>query len=383
MNAEKEHPFVELPAALVKEMVAQTESLSQQIQTDLKELQTKRQMYRDKLEKSGILQHERDLPVVQIPTTCGVDGAYALERMVATDLVVAAAVAIEGLTPPSETRFWPEPRHQVYVGTERHSEDSSTLARAVMIGMELKLASHAPHDVVFLDGSLTTPLIYFNQAINRAVQSPHLHLSQHLRKHIVGYLRAYHAILLSSRTDKAWVAVPKYTVRREISSQLGWSHEMDDRAILTNLLRPGEITHPLPLEQPSQQWHMNLDILPRKDRKQAEMLRDEIINLLQGVHVVYVRPRAWLPALRLEMSRTVSENKARLAMIIQALYFQCGAPGILEPFPLYMADRMVKYLGRALPALRQVTSQRLAETYSGDTGDIFLNLHGYRTESGH
>ena len=89
-----------------------------------------------------------------------------------------------------------------------------------------------------------------------------------------------------------------------------------------------------------------------------------------------------MPAFRLEMSRSVAENPARLATVIQALRFQCSAPGMLEPYPLYLADRMVKQLGRAVPTLRQVTSQRLAETYRGDIGDIFLNLHGYRTESG-
>jgi hypothetical protein len=43
---------------------------------------------------------------------------------------------------------------------------------------------------------------------------------------------------------------------------------------------------------------------------------------------------------------------------------------------------MVKHLGRAIPALRQVMTQQLAETWTGDVDEIFLNLHGYRTESG-
>ena len=55
---------------------------------------------------------------------------------------------------------------------------------------------------------------------------------------------------------------------------------------------------------------------------------------------------------------------------------------MVEPYPLYMADRMVKHLARAIPTFRQVTSQRLAETYAGKIDDIFLGLHGYRTESG-
>ncbi|RMF26238.1 MAG: DNA double-strand break repair nuclease NurA, partial [Chloroflexi bacterium] len=167
-----------------------------------------------------------------------------------------------------------------------------------------------------------------------------------------------------------------------IGKRFKWPSGMDDRAMLTNLLEPGEFTEPQRLDPPRQPWHINLDLLSGDMRGQAEALRDEIVGLLEEVRVAYYRPRAWLPALRLEMSRAVAENSARLATVIQALRFQCSAPGMLEPYPLYLADRMVKHLGRAVPTLRQVTSQRLAETYSGDVGDVFLNLHGYRTESG-
>jgi len=361
VNGENERPFAELPAALVEEMLERTEPLSQRMQADFEQLRAERRERRQALEESGILRREGELPAVSVPTTCGVDGAYALERLVATDLVAELSV---------------------YVDTEAHEEGSGTLARAVMMGMELELASQAPHDVVFLDGSLTTPLIYFNQALNRAIQTPDLRLTAHLREQILDYLKAYRTVLQARRTDKAWVAVPKYSVRREIGKQFDWPKGMDDRAMLTNLLEPGEFTEPWRLDPPGQPWHINLDLLPGEVRGQGEALRDEIIDLLEEVRVVYYRPRAWLPALRLEMGRAVAENPARLATVLQALYFQCSAPGMLEPYPLYLADRMVKHLGRAVPALRQVTSQRLAETYGGDIGDVFLNLHGYRTESG-
>jgi len=383
MNGEMEHPFAELPAALVEEMLSRTEPLSRRMQADFERLQAERLQRRQALEESGVLHRDRELPTgTLVPTTCGVDGAYALERLVATDFVAAAAVAVEGLTPPSETRFWPEPRHKLYVDTEAHHEETGTLARAVMMGMELELAVQAPHDVVFLDGSLTTPLIYFNQAVNRALQAPDLHLTAHLREQLLGYLQAYQAVLRGRRTDKAWVAVPKYSVRREIGKEFGWPERMDDRAMLTNLLEPGEFTEPRQLDSPQQPWHLNLDLLSGEALKEAEVLRNEIISLLEEVRIAYYRPSAWLPALRLEMSRAVAENPARLAMVIEALRFQSSTPGMLEPYPLYLADRVVKHLGRAVPALRQVTGQRLAEVYSGDIGDIFLNLHGYRTESG-
>ncbi|MCS6964684.1 DNA double-strand break repair nuclease NurA [Thermoflexus sp.] len=383
MRDELERPFAELPAALVEELLGKSAELSRRLREGLDALRSARRAYRTQLEESHLLQREGALLDVPVPTTCGVDGAYAVERLIATDLVAAVAVAVEGLTPPSETRHWPEPRHRAYVQTERHEEEISTLARAVMIGMELELAAQAPHEVVFIDGSLTTPLIYFNQAMNRAQAAPDLHLTEFLLRNMEVYLAAYRDVLLSQRTDRAWVGVPKYSVRREIGRRLGWPASMDDRAMLTNLLEPGEFIRPQPLEAPRQPWHLQLDPLPEGIRKRAEALRGEIIGLLGRVHVIYYRPRAWLPAFRVEMGGAVAENAAQLARVMQALRFQSSGPGILEPYPIYLADRMVKHLGRAIPTFRQVISQELVKTYEGDVDEVFLNLHGYRTESGH
>ena len=55
---------------------------------------------------------------------------------------------------------------------------------------------------------------------------------------------------------------------------------------------------------------------------------------------------------------------------------------MLEPYPLYLADRTVKALARALPAFRQVTTQRIAEKHEGDVGEVFFAMHGYRSETG-
>jgi len=382
MIPEAERPFAELPAGLVEELLERSGTLSHRVGEELRALRAARQERRQALRESGLLQREGDLPEVPIPTTCGVDGAYAVERLIAMDLVAAVAVAVEGLTPPSEARHWPEPQHRVHVKDERHEEETGTLARAVMIGMELELAVQAPHDVVFLDGSLTTPLIYFNQAMNRAREAQDLNLTSFLLENVERYLLAYRDILRAQRTDRAWAAVPKYSVRREIGRRLGWPERLDDRALLTGLLEPGEFTAPRPLEPPRQPWHLQLELLPDPIRPGVEKLRDEILSLLNEIQVAYYRPRAWLPAIRLEMSSSIAGNKARLASVIQALRSQSAAPGILEPYPIYLADRMVKHLGRAIPALRQVMTQQLAETWTGDIDEIFLNLHGYRTESG-
>lgn len=376
------HPFAELPAALVEEVLDRTEGLGRELLTSFEEMRSQRESRRKQVADAGLLRREADLPYVSIPTTCGIDGSFAIERLLTTDLVAAAALAVEGLTPPSETRHWPEPRHLVYVQTEGHDADTGTLARAVMMGMELALAAKAPHELVFIDGSLTTPLIYFNQALNKVAATPVLQVGRELLQHIEEYLTAYHAILSSQRTDRCWVAAPKYTTRREIGDQLGWPEAHDDRGLLTNVLQPGEYTRAIRLQQPAQPWHLNTSPVAADQRARVEKLADAITDLLVEIRVIYYRPNSWLPALRLETSQAVAESSARLAAVVHGLRHQCGSAAVLEPYPLYMADRMVKHLARAIPTFRQVTSQHLAETYTGDVSDVFLGLHGYRTESG-
>lgn len=382
MTESTERPFGELPAGLVEEILKSTGNLSTKLLESFEQVRTHRQEWRERLNQAGLLRNQSDLPTVPIPTTCGVDGSYAVERLLASDLVAAAAVAVEGLTPPSEERFWPEPRHRVWVEAETHETETGTILRALMIGMELELASKAPHEVVFLDGSFTTPLIYFNQALNKCKETPHLQTTVYFLKEATTFLQAYQTILASTRSDRCWLAIPKYTTRREIGQQIGWSSQQDDRSMLSFLLEPGEYTNPMTLQQPSQPWHLNLEPLEPNEGKIANSVLKEIINLLRTIQIVYYRPYRWLPAIRIEMSRAIADNKARLATALQAVYHQCGTPGIIEPYPLYVADRMVKHLPKAIPTFRQVTTQYIAETYQGNIDEVFLGLHGYRTESG-
>ena len=378
----RESPFADLPAALVEEVLGRTEVVGLALLGSFREMRAQRATWRAKLAEAGLLRRESDLVYVPIPTTCGVDGSYAIERLLSTDLVATAAVAVEGLIPPSEKRYWPEPRHQVTIEAEAHDPDTGTIARAIMIGMELELAAQAPHEVVFIDGSLTTPIIYFNQALNKAAESAHLQIVGHLRERIRSYLEAYKIVLESQRSDRCWVAVPKYTTRREIGHQLDWPAAHDDRGLLSGVLEPSEFTHPISLQAPAQPWHLNIAPVPARERAEAEKLTDEIIVLLGEILILYYRPYPWLPALRLEVGRAVAGTPSRLAAVLHAVKHQCGTAAMMEPYPLYMADRMVKHLSRAIPTFRQVTSQRIAATYEGDIGEVFLGLHAYRTESG-
>lgn len=368
-----EQSFAELPEALVEEMLSKSEEIGSSLYNSIKEIQKNKENIRNQLSREGFLKRDSEVGYPSIPTTCGVDGSYAVERLLAIDFVACAAVAVEGLTPPSENRHWEKPHHRVFIGPEKHNPDSTSIIRGLMMEMEIELAVKAPHDIVFLDGSLTTPLIYMNQAINKIVESRETELSKETICRLDEFLTSYRTILENKRSDKIWAGIPKYTTKRELGEKFGWPAHYDDRAVLTTILYPGEFTQPIPLTSPLQPWHLKL---PTGD------INHEFDDLLKRVHVMYYKPHKWTPALRIEIAPSISSNNARIAVLLQGLKYQCGTPGILEPYPLYIADRMVKHLGKAIPAFRQTTTKKMTELHTGDIGEIFFSMYGYRTESG-
>jgi NurA domain len=383
MPGPDETPFADLPAALVEEVLAQTAAVGDLLLTTFRRIKVDRARYRDALVRKGLIRHDSSLGHPPLPTTCGTDGSYAVERLLVADLAAAAAVAVEGLTPPSEVRHWEQPRHSTFMAAEVHHEETQTILRAVMLGQELLLAARAPHDLVMIDMTLTLPLIYFNQALNEApANRDALECAGEFVAHCAEYLDAYRTLLRAERSDRNYVGLPKYSTRREIGVEMGWPGEHDDRGLLSLLLQSGELTDPRPLAQPAQRWHLNTAALPAGLRQEVDLLAADVVAQLEQVHVFYYRPQEWLPALRVEVAPNTARNPHRLASVVQGLKHQCATPGMLEPYPLYLADRTVKALARSLPAFRQVATQRISEHYDGDIAEIFFGMHGYRSEAG-
>lgn len=375
---EEQTVFSQLPEALVDEMLHKSESIGEELYDNFIYLQKIKTEIRKRLKDNNIIKKDSDLGYPNTPTTCGIDGSYVIERLLATDLVSCAAVAIEGFTPPSETRHWQKPNHLVFISPERHNPANGTIIRGIMMGMELHLAVKAPHDVIMLDGSLTTPLIFMNQAINSMSRQVNKNLFEKLTGEFKQYLVSYKTIIEAARTDKLWVGIPKYTTRRELGKKFGWPSYYDDRAVLTSILEPGEFTMPISLEKPEQPWHLKVP----GNNIEISRLRDEIVKGIEKLCVVYYRPHGWTPALRLEMSKSIATNRSRLAILFQGFKYQTSTAGIIEPYPLYLADRMVKHLGSAIPAFRQTATRRMTELYDGEISEIFFSMHEYRTERG-
>ena len=381
MNKEPQ-PFLDLPAALVEEVLGQASAAGDLLLDSLKRVKADKEAYRKELMGNELIVHDSNYGYPPVPTTCGTDGSYAIERLLTADLAAAGSVAVEGLTPPSEKRHWEQPHHLSFVAPEIHHDDTATILRSVMLGRELLLAIRAPHDLVMIDGTLTLPIIYFNQALNKAPDLSKLRCSEEFLNQCVEYLEAYRTILHARRSDKNYIGLPKYSTRREIGLKLDWPGHHDDRGLLTMLLEPGELTKPMAMQQPEQEWHFNTNKLEEKTKEAVDRITPEIIDGLKNAHVFYYKPHEWLPALRIEVAQDIANNQYRLGSVLQGLKHQCATPSMLEPYPIYMADRMAKALARSLPAFRQVATQRISEQYEGDIGEVFFAMHGYRSESG-
>src|SRR4030042_7068399 len=126
MESNKQTPFAELPEALVEEMLSNSELVGDKLYDSFKEIQNNRAKMRKQLQDKDMMKHDTELGYPGIPTTCGIDGSYAVEKLLATDLAACAAVAIEGLTPPSERRHWEKPHHKVLINPEKHDPDTGT-----------------------------------------------------------------------------------------------------------------------------------------------------------------------------------------------------------------------------------------------------------------
>lgn len=380
-------PFADLPAALVDEVLEQTTDVANDLLTSFQLVKREREKLRKELIDSGLVTTDSSLGYPPLPTTCGSDGSYAIERLLTIDLAAAAAVAVEGLTPPSEKRHWENPHHKTFIAAEPHNPDTNTILRAVMLGEELRLITEAPHDLLMLDGSFTLPMIYFNQALSSAPDLGQLSCSKEFIDNCLTYLRSYLDILQSERTDKQFVSLPKYSTKREIGRELGWPEGYDDRGMLTMMLNPGELTIPRKFEHPQDKngninWHLYTNRLPEEIHRDASELAGSIVTAMKSLKVFYYKPQAWLPALRIEVADGVASNKYRLATVIQGIKYQTATPSMLEPYPIYLADRTVKALARAMPAFRQITTQHISEQYEGDIGEVFFAMHGYRSETG-
>jgi hypothetical protein len=372
--------FADLPDALVRDLLEKAIPVAEAVNGRLDTLRVERAGLRDQAQSLGLILRKTDLDVPREPSVVGIDGSYQIHHLTALDLCATAAVAVEG-TSKEAKRHWPQPYHDMWVDSVPHEIDTIGVLRGMMISMELCLAHKSPHDLVLLDGSFTSLVIYVNQALQNLRSAGETFRQEFLNRWTAGLLPQLLSLLRSDRT----LAVPKFTSRNEFLRLLSKppSVGIDGKTLATLLLNPGEYTRPTPTLEKDETYHLlkETDIRGRK----VNLCSDADVNLLNAslkeVHTVYFRPYGWLPAVRLELPGTVANSNARLSLALEGIARQFFSPAVIEPYPLFLADRMVKSLGAGVAVIEQAVAQQVASQTS-DLEISMLCLQNYRTEGG-
>ena len=82
------------------------------------------------------------------------------------------------------------------------------------------------------------------------------------------------------------------------------------------------------------------------------------------------------------MPSAVARDESKVDTILYNVKSQCQTPSIMEPFPLYMADRIAKHMAPAIPAYKQIIMKQMTQLVDNNEKDIFFMMHSYRTEGG-
>jgi hypothetical protein len=373
--AVRSEPFSDLPDALVRDLLRVAVPVGDSVRERITKLGASAGLYRAAAASSGIVRRKADLERSREPSTAGVDGSYQIHSLTSLDLCAAAAIAIEG-TSKEAKRHWPEPYHRMWAGAIPHADDTTGVLRALMVSMELTLALDAPHDLVMLDGAFASLIIYLNQGLSNINDVPG-ELGTTL-KEAWGEGALFEQLMEALRSDRI-IAMPKFTGRNELITEGGLASAdgVDGRTLATVILHPGEYTKPLPAHRDAdrqpQDYHLP-NVVGSGDQNRMN-------GALQDVHVTYFRPYGWVPAVRVELPGAIAHSPARLSLALEGIEGQFFSPAVVEPYPLFLADRMVKSLGAGVAVVEQTVMQHVADG-EGNLELAMLCLQSFRTQGG-
>jgi hypothetical protein len=62
----------------------------------------------------------------------------------------------------------------------------------------------------------------------------------------------------------------------------------------------------------------------------------------------------------MELPSSIASSNTRLSIVLEGVTRQFFSPAVIEPYPLFLADRMVKSLGSGVAVIEQAVAQHVA-----------------------
>lgn len=329
-----------------------------------------------------------------------VDGGVILEKMTGTDLLLAVAVGVEGLS-EDKTKEWGEGKNQYYQWQTvlPHGEANARLAQGVMFLMELSVLASCEHEVRIMDGTHFTSILKINSMLSAKDENAGHEYTQALRD----FLKETYAkiipdipnIIIAAFNNPNIIALAKYSSSTDINDALLKEFEigLDDKTFFTLALEEDEYLIPLTVGQSKEErertWNdlhikCNLDI---PENAQLNAALEEAIMPIKtkdknrgekesSLYYSYYKPYQDGPAYRIELKKELAQNKQKLEEFLLGLKKQTIFPEIIEPYPQYVVDLMAKSISTGMFAIQEAI--KLSPDLKIDRGKFNLLL-GYRT----
>lgn len=301
-----------------------------------------------------------------------VDGGVAIEKMTGSDLLLAVAVGVEGLTEDVKAN-WDSSRNQYYQWQSvlPHGEATPRLAQGAMFLMELSVLAQAQHEIRIMDGTHFTPILKINSMLSAREDNAGPEYVQALRSFLSEtyskIIPDIPDIIAAAFGNPSVIALAKYSSSRDILDCYVKAPDVtiDDKTFFSLTLSENEYVIPLTAGQSKDEqdriWNdlhirCNLDI-PERDQLNKALERAIAPLTTKGkksdLYYTYYKPYEDGPAYRIELKQEIAQDKKRLERLLLSLRRQIVFPEIREPYPQYVVDLMAKSVASGLYAIEE------------------------------
>ncbi len=358
--------FGDLPDALINELLTRSEEVTNRARESVDARIDERGDLRSRALRLGLISTIEDLEDMPFKSVAAVDGSPALVRLAAFELAGAAALAVDGLGGGTAENNLP---YDFDIHITDPIDHAREIAYGLMFCMEYETARKIDRDLVMLDGAFFTGMVAIALALRSAAELRD-ELSEAFKRRWTESTMELVPKILSS--DKI-IAIPKRSSANEfVRTGLFGEREVDfnGRSTASLILEAGEYAGPFELETHRFHWDF------------PDFYRDYIIKLQSKFHdikVVYYKPHDWSHAFRIELHPEIADDRIRLHQTLEIMRRQTVNPAMLEPYPLYVADRFAKSLQKGVAAL--LDSVRTQVTANSDEPNIAQDMmNAYRSD---
>ena len=366
--------YAYLPEDLLLQMLVKSKDTAKKLAENVAVNDSQVQQARKILKNQGFI---KQLPNGEITSSImAADGANIVDRKTGSDIILAIAVGIDGLSEnPSTT--WPvnARQYQQWQDAVPHHVANPRLAQGIMFLMEMSILTENDREIRIMDGSHLTVILKLNSLLSAndddAADMPYVDsLSNFLKENYDKIIPDIPNIIKNAFTNESVISLTKYSSSREIIDSLLCDLEIraDDKVFLSDVLHEGEYTKPASVGQSKKDKNLwqdihiscNLEISGVDNKKELNPLFYDAIShfkIIDGkdsdLHFCYYKPFAYTAPFRLEIKKGLADNVSKLEVFLRSLKSQIVSPEIREPYPQYLADMIAKNIHFGMEAVNQ------------------------------